>query len=168
MKKIILVALLLSVFVFVSCDRGNCSGDFPNYHKGLCWSNKAPDTMSWNDAWVYCESLGGRLPKIQELRMLIQNCPETEYPKPDEQYPWCKIEDPGNLTSGYSSYNMCRGCSFDDSGKYSVFRDIGRFWSHTSSWYYDTAEMIDFSYGRVFYQDMLFVGNSVRCLENTI
>ncbi len=111
-------------------DTVDCSGNFPNRHKGLCWSDKSPDEMTWSDAISYCEGLGGRLPYIQELRMLIQNCPKNEYPKPYGQDPWCEIEHPGNLGG-----SPCAGCNFDGSGKYSAFGDIGYFWSSSSDPY---------------------------------
>ncbi len=104
-----------------------CTGNFPNWHKDKCWSNRSTSTMTWSNAITHCTGLGGRLPNIQELRMLIKECPKNEYPKPDGQDPWCTIEDPGNL--GGSS---CSGCPSDSSGKYSVFGDTGWFWSSSS------------------------------------
>ena len=50
----------------------------------LQWSEKAPTKMEWYNAINYCKTLdeGGhkdwRLPNIDELKTLIQNCPKTE------------------------------------------------------------------------------------------
>lgn len=96
-------------------------------HKGLYWSPRSTSTMTWSNAISYCTGLGGRLPNIQELRMLIKECPKNEYPKPDGQAPWCTKEDPGDL--GGSS---CSGCTSDSSGKYSVFGDNVVLWSSSS------------------------------------
>lgn len=149
MKKFLITMLFLSVFIFVSCDGGttenaentedtediedtdtcehgdvrNCV-DFESFercvngswttislkHKGLEWSCVRSDCK---------ESSGERLPNIQELRMLIQNCPQTEYPKPSGQDIWCELEDPDHLDSGV----LCDGCPVDNIGKYSVFGD---------------------------------------------
>ncbi|HNW15357.1 MAG TPA: hypothetical protein PLD55_11550 [bacterium] len=79
-------------------------------HKGL----------EWSCVKSYCkESSGERMPNIQELRTLIQNCPEVEYPKPEGLDSWCEIE------------KLCVGCDYDKSGKYSVFLDTG--WLRSSS-----------------------------------
>ncbi len=106
---------------------------FPNTHAGLEWTDmQAP--QNWDDALRYCVSLGGRLPNIQELRTLIVECPETEYPLPAGQdwWEWCAIEDPDALDTG-SFTSDCNGCSADASGKYSVFGYTGGFWSSSPS-----------------------------------
>lgn len=63
-------------------DKGEClcpeSNKFCHSHDYLSWSDKAIEKMNWDDAIKYCEDLGGRLPTIDELRTLIQNCPATE------------------------------------------------------------------------------------------
>jgi len=114
-------------------------------HKGLYWSPRSTGAMTWSSAITYCEGLGGRLSNIQELRMLIKECPQNEYPKPAGQDPWCAIEDPGNLGG-----DACSGCTSDGSGKYSVFGDIGRFWSSSSYVNFTLiAWGVDFNFGRV-------------------
>lgn len=68
MKKIIFLTVFV-LFALVGCDN-------------LQWSEKAPNSMSWDEAKQYCENLdeGGhkdwRLPNIDELRTLIK-APET-------------------------------------------------------------------------------------------
>jgi len=124
-----------------------CAVDFPNYHDGRCWSDKPSSTMEWQDAMDYCEGMGGKLPNIQELRTLIQNCPQTEYPQPDGQDSWCEIEDPDKLASGDWTDDCHPGCS----GDLSVFEDTGWFWS-SSVQSDDTsyAWRVDFGNGNVY------------------
>ena len=128
-------------------NTGDCSGNFPKRHKDLCWSDLALIKMNWSDANLYCEVWGGRLPNIQELRSLIKECPENEYPKPDGQNPWCEIEDLGNLGG-----DVCDGCTSDTIGEYSVFGEAYYFWSSSAFvfhpfyvWY------VDFTDGKVYY-----------------
>ncbi len=123
---------------------------FPHYHKGLCWSDNAPDTMEWSNAISYCEGLSGRLPNIQEYRSLIKECPQTEYPKPYGQDPWCEIEDPDKLAGEYFISASCDGCLVDSFGKYSVFGDKDGYLSSSS--YLGDANVVwgvHFNIGRV-------------------
>jgi hypothetical protein len=143
-----------------------CAGDFPHFHKGLCWSDKVADAMNWDDAMDYCEGLGGRLPKIHELRMLTKECPQAEYPKPiEDPWRWCEIEDPDKLAWDDRTEG-CSGCTNDSSGKYSVFGDIYWFWSSSS--YVNNANGawgVDFSVGG--YVNFAFKHHiiNVRCVR---
>ncbi len=111
-----------------SCDGGDaCSGIFPNYHEGLCWSDPFLDTMNWSDANTHCQNLGGRLPTISELRTLIQNCPATQTGGS------CGVTD--SCLSSYCRDSSCDGCSSDSSGKYNVFGHTGWFWSSSAYLY---------------------------------
>ncbi|MDX9804649.1 MAG: DUF1566 domain-containing protein [bacterium] len=129
MRKGLISLMFVLLFVMGSCggDTGgkfkpsDCTGEFPNYHKGLCWSEASSSSMDWDNAITYCENLGGRLPAISELRTLIQNCPTTETGGE------CGVTD-SCLSSDCWSYS-CRGCKNDTSGEYSVFRDTDLFWS---------------------------------------
>jgi hypothetical protein len=100
-------------------------------HKGLEWSCVRSDCE---------ESSGERIPNIQELRMLIQNCPQTEYPKPSGQDIWCELEDPDHLDSGI----LCDGCPADSSGKYSVFGGTDLLRSSSELQYYDIIWYVNF------------------------
>ena len=113
------------------CYESGCSGNFPNEHEGVCWSDNAPNTANWEDAQTYCGNLGGRLPTIKELRMLIKDCPQTEYPQPSGQADWCAVEDPDRLSSGGFWTETCYGCS--NSGSNSVFGDTSWYWSSSSN-----------------------------------
>ncbi len=94
---------------------------------GLTWSslgiNESPnsgDVFYWDEARKYCNSLeengltGWRLPNIDELRTLIQNCPNTE---PGGA---CKVSEKNGCLSKSECYSSsdCT-CSKDKSGKYS-------------------------------------------------
>jgi hypothetical protein len=104
---------------------------FSNNHGKLQWSNPSFEEMSWNNAIEYCKELGGRLPTINELRMFIRNCPETEYPRPLSQDFWCEVTNEC-LSSKSCKSSACGGCPVDRSGKYSVFHRVGWFWSSSA------------------------------------
>lgn len=144
---------------------GTCSGNFPHSHKGLCWSEASPNLVLYSNAISYCDGLGGRLPKIQELRMLIKECPQTEFPRPSGQSGWCAIEDPGKLNSETDHTSACNACVADASGKYSLFSDRGYFWSFSSLSDYNLhAWYIDFNNGYVNGQNKLNSANA-RCVK---
>jgi len=164
MKKILVAMLFLSVFMVVSCDGGTnqntgpCSGSFPNSHAGLCWSDRAPNPMNWDDAMDYCQNLGGRLPTISELRTLIQNCPGTETGGD------CEVTD-SCLSSEDCWNNPCSGCEYDSSGKYSVFGDTNFFWSSSErSDGTGYAWDVGFSVGDVDVSSK-YLSNYVRCVR---
>ena len=94
---------------------------------GLTWSSVGIDespnsgeAFYWDEARKYCNSLeengltGWRLPNIDELRTLIQNCPNTE---PGGA---CKVSEKNGCLSKSECYSSsdCK-CSKDQSGKYS-------------------------------------------------
>jgi hypothetical protein len=167
MKKI-LISLMIILLFFVM---GSCGGDdtegkfkpsdciekFPNYQKGLCWSDASSDAMNWNEAIEYCKNLGGKLPTVSELRTLIQNCPATETGGE------CGVTD--NCLSIDCWNNSCEGCEKDESGKYSVFGDIYYFWS--SSERPDRADyiwLVDFYNGYVKNDSYWVANGNVRCV----
>ena len=97
--------------------------------KGLPWSEKSAEKMNWNDAVNYCSNLneGGynnwRLPNIDELRTLIENCPRTET---DGE---CGVT---NSCLSSKCRHACGGYKNDSSGKYSKLGDIDSLWSSSS------------------------------------
>lgn len=114
--------------------------------KGLQWSNKSPNDMTWRKAVNYCKNLneGGysdwRLPNIDELRTLIQNDPGTQSGGS------CPIsEKAGKL----SSKDLTKDCNGSGSAV-SKLGDRGWFWSSsTSSVISIYAWFVDFNYGGV-------------------
>lgn len=149
-KILVLTGVVFVILLSSSCKR--CSGDFPNRHSGLCWSNSSPNHMVYKKATAYCKNLGGRLPTISELRTLIQNCPATETGGS------CGLTDSCLSSSCWLSgvsdddwrNSPCRGCPSYSSGKYSVFGDAGWFWSSlVPSGYAEGAWGVNFGYARV-------------------
>ncbi len=95
----------------------------------LLWQYvKSSNSYTWQAAIDYCvsSSIGGltgwRSPTISELRSLIRNCSDTMTGG------GCGLSD--SCTRSDCRNVACDGCAFDNSsGKYSVFGDIGLFWS---------------------------------------
>lgn len=93
MKRILIFVALVWIFLMVGCSKNT------QVNKVLQWSNKASDSMLWNDAVNYCKNLneGGhndwKLPNIDELRTLIKNCPKTENGGE------CKVSEKGQCLS---------------------------------------------------------------------
>ncbi|MBN2695628.1 thrombospondin type 3 repeat-containing protein [bacterium] len=88
----------------------------------LKWTNQLEDKMGQEDAIVYCESIGGRLPTISELRTLVKTCSATQTGGS------CTLSD-NCLEQNCLDYTCLMGCTNDTTGKYSVFGDTGTFWS---------------------------------------
>lgn len=134
---------------------------FCHPHDGLSWSDVSVDyNIIWDDAVIYCENLGGRLPTISELRTLIQNCPATE---PDGS---CGVDD-DCLSAEKCWSELCRDCNYDSENphKYSVFGDQGYLWS--SSKLSDNeylAWLAGFDFGNIHHYDSADGMGSVRCL----
>lgn len=92
------------------------------------WSAASTDTMNHSNAISYCEDLsdGGytwRLPTINELRTLIQNCSATQTGGT------CGVTD--TCLESSCKNDDCGGCSGSES--YSKFGDTGKFWSSSQS-----------------------------------
>ncbi len=91
------------------------------------WSKNSTHRMDWVDAKAYCDNLkesgysGWRMPTISELRTLVKECSATETGGS------CGVND-SCLSESKCRNNNCNGCPSSD-GKYSIFNDIGRFWS---------------------------------------
>jgi hypothetical protein len=100
----------------ISC--GECSGDFPDKFGGYCWSNVSSNQMFWATAGLYCQDMGGRLPTISELRLLVKNCPAIQTGGS------CLVTD-SCLNYGDCRVDECAGCESapDYSGKYSALED---------------------------------------------
>lgn len=130
-------------------------------HGGFLWSNISTDHMIWDDAVVYCENIGGRLPTISELRTLIQNCPATE---PEGS---CGVIDEC-LSSEECWSELCRDCKYDSENpnKYSVFGDNGYLWSSSKlSDNEHLAWLAGFDLGNIHHYDSVGGLGYVRCLE---
>ena len=139
----------------------------------LEWSDRSPDKMDWNAAKQYCENLTDdnyndwRLPNIDELRSLIQNCPKTE------DGGECKVSEVKCCLSSKKCKNKCPGsgdCEYkpDNVGYYSRFGDhgIGLWSSSSSSDATDSAWFVDFERGEVSIGSKSML-HYVRCVRGT-
>ncbi len=99
---------------------GDCNM-FPYIIEGLAWS-KPQGGMTWGVGYSHCQSIGGRMPTISEVRTLIQNCPMTVTGGS------CNITD--SCASGATSCNAtCDGCGDGTGWHYSKFGDTVNLWS---------------------------------------
>jgi len=167
MNKALISLVIILLFMMGSCGGddtegkfkpSDCTGEFPNYHKGLCWSEASSSSMDWDNAITYCENLGGRLPTISELRTLIQNCPATETGGE------CGVTD-SCLSDGDCWDDVCNGCVKDESGKYSVFGD--NYYFRSSSDLSDNTDYtwcVGFKFGIVLFNNKFHVSD-VCCVK---
>ncbi len=144
----------------------------PKLVGNLQWSDRSSNEMNWNSAVNYCQNLqesgysDWRLPNVDELRTLIQNCPQTE-------------------TGGQCKVSEKRGClSFDcmrpdgscycavrknNGGYYSKLGDDSiALWSSSTGlddWPTDTACYVGFTNGIVFIYEKSSL-NYVRCVRD--
>jgi len=124
----------------------------------VSWSEKSNNEMTWDDAVTYCKNLGGRLPTIDELRTLIQNCPATETGGE------CGVTD--ECLSFDCQNDACDGCENAESVKNSKLGD-------TTEWFWSSSELsgdADLAWFVGFYRGGVYGGlksNSrhVRCLR---
>ncbi|MBO4441062.1 DUF1566 domain-containing protein [bacterium] len=130
----------------------------------LTWSSKSSSNMVWDNANSYCENLteGGyddwRLPNIDELRTLIQDCAATE---PGGS---CGVTESCLSYSCYIS-DACGSCSSDSTGGHSKFGETSVLWSSsTPSANPDRAWYVVFRNGYVNDGDKS-VNTHVRCVR---
>ena len=95
-----------------SCDSnsGKCK-PWTDSDSNLTWSAKAPKTMLWDDAVLYCQNLDEgdhddwRLPNIDELRTLVRNCSGVMTGGA------CKISEENNCLSYVSCFEESCACT---------------------------------------------------------
>lgn len=142
---------------------------------GLTWSLKSSDAKNWNDAKSYCENLteGGysdwRLPSINDLRNLIQNCPKTVLSGS------CAVRDPDCLERSCDNPDDSEDCACDGgpNGEYTKFAKYSklgiedeRLWSSSLraddtkyAWY------VEFYLALIRYNDIQYPVFQVRCVR---
>lgn len=126
----------------------------------LRWSAISRESMTRNNAEKFCESIGGRLPTISELRTLIQNCSSTETDG------GCGVND-ACLNSNCRN-DICDGCGKGEAGIYSKFGDEVTLLSYSTATSSDNSVWyIDFSDASL---DSIHSGYSgyVRCMDSNI
>ncbi len=120
----------LTMLIFVSLILGGCDADsrcpetepFCHENGDLRWSDISEEPLSWSGAVSYCNNIGGRVPKISELRTLVRRCSVMETGGE------CGVTDDCWESACKVS---CPGCEPSGSGKYSVFKDTEALWSST-------------------------------------
>jgi len=157
MKKLnLMISLFLFLVLFTSCEeRPDYSDEIYNvfweaYRQrtagavidGLMWSAISENFHTWEESVSYCENLTDlgyydwRLPTVNELRTLIQNCPETETGGSCTMTDEC-VEENG-IGSDYKprcQNDDCRCKSMIESD-YCKLGDIGKYWSSTEDTHY--------------------------------
>jgi len=134
MKKNFVFITLFTILIFIVSCGGNDSD-------GIKWSALSSNEMIWQDALDYCENLNEdgysnwRLPNINEMRTLIQNCPGSQAGGT------CAVSDPDHLAS---SDNWSDGCecesTADNGGYYSRLGDDDKVWLWSSSLISDESD----------------------------
>ena len=136
-----------------------CQSDFPDKHDDTCWSeNKGFQDRA--SAVTFCTSIGGRLPTIDELRTLVQNCPATETGGTCGVTSSCLDKDP-------CSDESCAGCVEDKTGTYSVFGDVSgmsSYWGSSSMSTPGNYWVIDFREASIVVKNHA-TAISARCLK---
>ena len=128
--------------------------------------------LAWDEALNYCENLeeGGytdwHLPNIDELRSLVQNCPDSELGGA------CKASEENGCLDKDECYSMgdCFSCSSDKekTGKYSKLNDAFEYWfwsSSTRTDYEDAAWVVEFYAAYIFYAKKTHDYMYVRCVR---
>ena len=133
----------------------------------LVWSAKSSDEMNWDDAGSYCENLteGGyddwRLPTIDELRTVIQNCPGSQIGGA------CAISDPDHLSNSDFSNDCYCDSMGSNNGYYSRLGDddlVSLWSSSTTSGNTDRAWRVGFDDAYVYGYNKSG-NNYVRCVR---
>ncbi|MBO4441859.1 DUF1566 domain-containing protein, partial [bacterium] len=134
----------------------------------LTWSALASDKMNWGNAGPYCENLteGGytdwRLPNIDELRTLIQNCAGSQTDGA------CRVSDPDYLATTYNNNNSNCYCGGKTDGSYSKLGDDNNINLWSSSKTSDTegrAWLVGFYRGNINHSSTSD-SNDVRCVRS--
>lgn len=136
-----------------------CTGSdkFCHFHDDLNWSDASSIGMTWDEAVIYCENLGGRLPNITELRTIIINCPGSMTGGA------CAVNEPDHLShsADYSDDCFCNGSA----ESYSALGDkkIALLSSSKLSDYTDRAWYVYFLMGDVGNDESNY--GHVRCVR---
>jgi len=123
------------------CEK-NCSDPdkFCFTNENLKWSILY-DPLSWDDAETHCKNLGGRLPTISEMRLLVRNCPAIE---PGGS---CHVTEDCSISSCGMS---CKGCPAAADGRYSKLGDTDWLWTSTFASGSNRRWAVNFNNGEVY------------------
>ena len=177
MKKICFIFIVSALFIFIGSG-GVDSEDCPTID-GNMWSSRPLRMMGSGEAYNYCENLNEcghadwHLPNINELRTLIQNCPETQTGG------ICGVHDPDCLKDPDCFYYSAGQCLCEkkenNGGYYSKLGDDDKvvLWSssnfeHISGCIATTLVwLVDFSSGEVRHEEEESYSSyhNVRCVR---
>ena len=136
---------------------------YKDLQTGYIWSGVSKKVMNWDSAKQYCAGLkegnenDWRLPNIDELRTLVQKCPQTETGGT------CAVTE--NCLSQSSCQNTaCMGC--ESKNGHNKLGDKGFFWSSSISPDNNNAWYIDFTYASVHNHSKS--EKHVRCVRSEI
>jgi len=151
MKRFFVCFAMITMFLMIGCGGGSSSdsGNCATINSGW-WSPLSSDTMEWQEALDYCDGLNEcgysdwRLPNINELRTLIQNCPNSQTGGS------CAVSAPDHLSLDDWSIEDCH-C--DNGGHYSLLEDDENvtLWSSSESDNSNIAWNVGFLTGDVGY-----------------
>ncbi|MBP5406118.1 DUF1566 domain-containing protein [bacterium] len=143
----------------------SATSETPCRNLNLIWSAKAGSKMNWEAAKSYCENdvnEGGftdwRLPKIDELRTLIQNCEGTVTGG------MCAISDPDHLSTEDLTDTDCI-CEGKENGYYSKLGDDEWCWTSSSVNSEERAWYVLFNIGAIA-TDNKSNQHNLRCVRN--
>ena len=149
-------------------DSGDSVSDSCPTIDGNMWSSLSSSEMNWSEAVAYCDGLNEcghsdwKLPNINELRTLIQNCSGSQTGGA------CAVSDPDHLASSdWSDDCYCDIC--DIGGYYSKLGDDDNVELWSSSVLSDFSSLgwlVMFGTGLVVYNDIDNTDGSVRCVRN--
>ena len=135
------------------CSRSTTLYPCKDSEKSYFWSYESDDYLTWQDAMSFCSALnnqnyggfssGWHLPDIGELRTLIRDCTETQYPNPSVK---CLVD------AYYSAkiYRInCQGCARSNEGycllpSYYLWSSTYVFDATDNAWYIDFQSYDDY------------------------
>lgn len=124
-----------------SVDRWDDVGDvLTDRSTGLVWQRGATSGLFWEEAVAHCDalSLGGRgdwrLPTIDELRSLVDHCPDSELGGR------CPVTDPGCLAIDCSNVR-CRGACAGSLPEEGLCFRVGAPWEAPCEHYWSRSEL---------------------------
>ena len=146
----------------LSSDSAETTAAKPIETDGTFWSPLSDKKLSFKEADAYCSNLniGGhndwRLPTVDELRILVQNCPNLETDGA------CRLSEDNSCLLARKCLDK-KKCQCSTSGKYSKLYDSTTIWSASVNSSDSTeAYSIDFAGGKI-QKNYTGARNNVRC-----
>ena len=181
MKRFTLaVCFFLFLFLFAACERPDYKYEIWEMYinakrdstsgaviDGNMWSAISMEHLDWEEAVAYCRNLkelehsDWRLPTVNELRTLIQNCPGAEAGGFCNMTEEC-LEEEMSYIKCYDDYCSC-GYN-EEEGYYSKLGDDFCLWSSTATRISDYAVNVCFGQVDILTQSKSY-NRYVRCIR---